>query len=146
MNKKPRLDNRRRTPDHGNKRGKLTDRQKAFVLAYIACNSAEQAAREVGYSAKTKYGGVLMAMPLVKAEIEKMRAKMLGKLQLNAEAVLTDIHRNAKKAELAGEFNAAIRGHELLGKHLKLFTEKHEHGGIGGGPIPLSITETEAKL
>lgn len=24
---------------------------------------------------------------------------------------------------------------ELLGKHLKLFTEKHEHAGAGGGPI-----------
>jgi phage terminase small subunit len=24
---------------------------------------------------------------------------------------------------------------ELLGKHLKLFTEKYEHGGHGGGPI-----------
>lgn len=24
---------------------------------------------------------------------------------------------------------------ELLGKHLKLFTEKHEHSGPGGGPI-----------
>lgn len=24
---------------------------------------------------------------------------------------------------------------ELLGKYLKLFVERHEHGGIGGGPI-----------
>lgn len=26
---------------------------------------------------------------------------------------------------------------ELLGKHLKLFTEKHEHAGSGGGPIQM---------
>jgi phage terminase small subunit len=26
---------------------------------------------------------------------------------------------------------------ELLGKHLKLFTEKHEHTGAGGGPIEI---------
>lgn len=29
---------------------------------------------------------------------------------------------------------------ELLGKHLKLFTDKVEHGGPNGGDIPLGIT------
>jgi phage terminase small subunit len=28
-----------------------------------------------------------------------------------------------------------VRALELLGRHLKLFAEQHEHGGIGGGPI-----------
>lgn len=30
---------------------------------------------------------------------------------------------------------------ELLGKHLKLFTEKHEHAGPNGGPIPYTKIE-----
>ena len=41
---------------------------------------------------------------------------------------------------------SAIRGKELIGKHYKLFTEKHEHGGIGGGPVQFEITEREAEL
>lgn len=33
------------------------------------------------------------------------------------------------------EFHDAQRALELIGKHHKLFTEKHEHTGAGGGPI-----------
>lgn len=34
---------------------------------------------------------------------------------------------------------------ELLGKHLKLFTEKYEHAGPGGGPINIvEVTTTHA--
>ncbi|MGL5736183.1 MAG: terminase small subunit, partial [Beijerinckiaceae bacterium] len=33
-----------------------------------------------------------------------------------------------------------------LGKHLKLFTDKHEHAGDGGGPVNLHITGIEADL
>lgn len=29
---------------------------------------------------------------------------------------------------------------ELLGKHIGLFPNKHEHGGPGGGPIPVEFT------
>lgn len=35
---------------------------------------------------------------------------------------------------------------ELLGKHLKLFTEKVEHTGKDGGPIEISDSEAAAKL
>ncbi len=34
---------------------------------------------------------------------------------------------------------------ELLGKHLKLFTEKHEHTGAGGGPIHHETRPAEPK-
>jgi phage terminase small subunit len=32
---------------------------------------------------------------------------------------------------------------ELLGRHLKLFTDKHEHSGPGGGPIPTTSMTAE---
>ena len=34
----------------------------------------------------------------------------------------------------------ALKGYELIGKHLKLFTDKHEHAGPGGGPIQNAVT------
>jgi hypothetical protein len=43
------------------------------------------------------------------------------------------------EAELKGEggsSSARIRAFELLGKHLGMFKEQHEHSGPGGGPIP----------
>jgi hypothetical protein len=35
---------------------------------------------------------------------------------------------------------------ELLGKYLKLFVERHEHGGIGGGPIQIENLSDEQLL
>ena len=32
-----------------------------------------------------------------------------------------------------------LRALELLGKHLKLYTDKHEHAGEGGGPVSFTI-------
>lgn len=34
---------------------------------------------------------------------------------------------------------------DKLGKHLKLFTEKHEHSGPDGGPIPIGYRLTDAE-
>jgi hypothetical protein len=81
----------------------------------------------------------------VRAALDAARKRIAAKLELTAESVLTDLDRLAMAAEKAGKFGDAIRARELLGKHLKLFTEKHEHGGIGGGPVQFSITSDEAQ-
>jgi phage terminase small subunit len=47
---------------------------------------------------------------------------------------------NTKKVKT--DKTAALR---LLGQHLKLFTEKVEHGGTGGGPITLALSATDLK-
>lgn len=54
-----------------------------------------------------------------------------------AEKSLT-IHTKKVKTDKT----AALR---LLGQHLKLFTEKVEHGGTGGGPITLALSATDLK-
>jgi hypothetical protein len=36
-----------------------------------------------------------------------------------------------------------MRSRHLLGLHFKLFTEKHEHGGLGGGPVLFQLTQSE---
>ncbi|MFN8994448.1 MAG: hypothetical protein ACK5X3_12425, partial [Pseudomonadota bacterium] len=61
--------------------------------------------------------------------------KRAAKVELTAEEVLADIKRIAKKAEDSADWGAALKGRELLGKHLRLFTEKVEHTGANGGPI-----------
>lgn len=35
------------------------------------------------------------------------------------------------------KFHDKVRALQLAGQHLKMFTEKHEFGGLGGGPITL---------
>lgn len=126
----------------------LTAKQQRFVKEYLVDMNATQAAARAGYSARTAraIGRENLQKPQVKAAIDAAKQKLLNKLELNAEKVLGNIERLAGKAEGDGRFADALRGWELLGKHLKLFTEKHEHGGIGGGAISLNISENDEKL
>lgn len=134
-------------PKHNTPSG-LTLKQERFVAEYLIDGNAKRSAEAAGYSVKTavRIGSELLAKPAVRAAIDAAQAELVAKLQLSAEQTLKDIARVARKAENAGEFSAALKGHELIGKHLKLFTEKHEHGGIGGGPVQFQITEKEADL
>jgi hypothetical protein len=43
------------------------------------------------------------------------------------------------------EHNGVLKGCELLGKHLKLFTEKTEITGKDGGPIELTALSPEER-
>ena len=121
-----------------------------FAAEYLADpkRNQAQAAVRAGYSERTARAMAckLMKRPDVKAAIEEALGRISEKLELNAEKVLQNIHRMSMKAEYASEFNAGIRGQELIGKHLKLFTEKHEHGGIGGGPIQMTLTKEDENL
>lgn len=128
----------------------LTDIERRFVAEYLI--DLEQAAamqRTDGGTTKKNWrqlGYQMMKRPHVKAAVDAALAKRAEKMDLTAQKVLMDIERLSLKAEAAGEFTAAMRGRQLQGQHLKLFTEKHEHGGIGGGPVQFTITEKEADL
>lgn len=126
----------------------LTAKQERFVAEYLVDSNASRAARAAGYSERTatRIGSELLTKPAVKAAITEARKRIAAKLELSAEKVLADIERIANKAERAKKFGDALKGKELLGKHLKLFTEKHEHGGIGGGPVVLQVTGTDEDL
>lgn len=128
----------RKDPRHGTKRGKLTPKQARFVFEYLIDENAEAAAVRAGYAASTKYGHVLMRMPLVKAAIDAAQRRVLHKLELTATKTLTDIDRLSSLAEISGEYTAALRGRELIGKHQRLFAEKVELSTPDG---PVEFTE-----
>ncbi|QRF55320.1 terminase small subunit [Variovorax paradoxus] len=116
----------------------LTDPKRNRTQALIRAGYSEKGARQSAHR--------LMQSPAVIAAIDAATARMTEKLNLKAEAVLQNIHRIGMKAEFSNDYNAALRSQELLGKHLKLFTEKHEHGGLDGGPIQFVMSEKEADL
>jgi phage terminase small subunit len=126
----------------------LTPKQDRFILEYLIDLNATAAAIRAGYAERSakRIGYEILQKPEVKRALAAARKKLAAKLELSAEKVLGDIARIAAKAERAKEFHAALKGHEMLGKHLKLFTEKHEHGGIGGGPVVLQITSADEDL
>lgn len=126
----------------------LTTLQERFVAEYLVDCKPTQAAIRAGYSERSAQSTAkeLMANPKVRAAINAGKRRIAKKLDLTAEKVLADIERISNKAEKSRQFNAAIRGKQLLGQHLKLFTEKHEHGGIGGGPVVMQVTSTDEAL
>lgn len=126
----------------------LTDKQERFVAEYLVDSIGSAAAVRAGYSERSAQSNArdLLANPKVRAAINAGKRRITKKLELTAEKVLADIERISNKAEKSRQFNAAIRGKQLLGQHLKLFTEKHEHGGIGGGPVVMQVTSTDEDL
>lgn len=119
-----------------------------FVAEYVIDLNGKQAAIRAGYSPRTaeSQASRLLSNAKVKSAVAAAKRKIAAKLDLTAKKVLADIDRISNKAEKARQFNAAIRGKQLLGQHLKLFTEKHEHGGIGDGPVVLQVTSEDERL
>jgi len=149
--------------------GKLTAQQSRFVDEYLIDLNGTQAAIRAGYSAKT--ANVKAAQLLAKVNIQEAIQERMNyrqeRTQIDADFVLHGIVKNIKRCEQAEpvldrngdhvyvstdegdiapaykyDANSALKGYELLGKHLKLFTEKHEHGGPGGGPVE-TVTRVE---
>ena len=130
----------------------LNDRQRLFVAEYLNEPNATKAAILANYSEKTAYsqGQRLLKNVEVKAAIDAAQTERLERLGVRADWVLEKLVENVNRSmratraldadgEPIGDFRyegtVANKSLELLGKHLKLFTEKVEHSGAGGGPI-----------
>lgn len=106
----------------------LTPKQHMFVKEYLVDLNATQAAIRAGYSARTanRMGTENLAKPVIASAIQEAMDKRADRLELTAELVLSRIDRIAQAAESKDEYQAALKANELLGKHLKLFTDKVE--------------------
>jgi phage terminase small subunit len=130
----------------------LTAKQRCFVDEYLVDLNATQAAIRAGYSERTanEQGSRLLANVSVAAAVQKAMDARAEKVGVSAQYVLqtiVDTIERCKQAEpvrdregnQTGEYKfdaaAVLKGAELLGKHLKLFTEKTEVSGPGGGAV-----------
>ena len=140
---------------------KLTAKQQRFVEEYLIDLNATQAAIRAGYSEKTaeQLGYQLLQKTSVLKAIEEAQAKREERTQITQDYVLTNIQKviercmqvqqvdncltQTEDGELAQAFmfkeQGALKGLELLGKHLGMFKDKIEHSGPNGGPIDLSL-------
>lgn len=102
----------------------LNARQQLFVAHYLKTKNATESAKLAGYSEKTAHviGPRLLGNVAVKALLEQKVEKVTNKLELSAEKVLSRISEFAFGIEHC-EPRDALKANELLGKHLKLFTE-----------------------
>lgn len=137
----------------------LTNRKLTFIKEYLVDLNATSAAIKAGYSEKTagQAGSRLLDDPEVSKEIQAEMDKRAEKTGITSEYVLTTIYETIERCkqnfpvldrkgnqvfcetpdgEVAPAFQfdskGVLKGCELLGKHLKLFTEKVEHSGSLG--------------
>lgn len=125
-----------------NKPKKLTAKQSLFVKEYLVDLNGTQAAIRAGYGEKTAriVASENLTKPYIQEAIQKQIKKREEKTELNAEWVLkkleTIANRCMQEEEVmskdgpTGEFkfdsSGANKAIELIGKHLKMFTDKIE--------------------
>lgn len=104
----------------------LTPKQTAFINEYLIDLNATQAAIRAGYSPKNagKIGPELLGKTRIKSEIEKRLKRREQQALITAEEVINGIRDIA--FDNRAKYNDKLKAFELLGKHLKLFTDKIE--------------------
>jgi phage terminase small subunit len=126
----------------------LNPKQAAFVREYLVDLNGTQAAIRAGYSPKTanEQAAQLLAKLSVQAAVQAGMDKRAAKLDLQAEDVLRELQSIAmSEVDQALRYEHKIKALELLGKHLKLFTEKIDLAGANGEPLAVTIIRTVAK-
>jgi phage terminase small subunit len=143
----------------------VNDKQQRFAEEYILDLNATQAAIRAGYSAKTAYaqGQRLLKNAEVQAAITEAQKKRSERTAITADYVLQGIQEIAERClqrapVMVGrgedrtqlkdeegrdvwEFDAAggNKAFELLGKHLKLWTDNVNHRSDDGSMSPPSV-------
>jgi len=121
----------------------LTPKQQRFVEEYLIDLNATQAAIRAGYSEKNadKIGSQLLGKTRVAASIREAQEKRTRRTEITADYVLTTIRETVEALLNDREKNAAniFKGSELLGKHIKLFTDKQEITGADSGPVQITV-------
>lgn len=112
------------------KKLKLTTKRERFCREYLVDHNGAAAARRAGFSAKTaaRQAVELLHIPQVAARLAELAKAQAERLEISADETLQKI---AEVAYAAVDINTVtiadrLRANELLGKHLKLFTEMHE--------------------
>lgn len=126
------------------KGSRLSVKMERFVEEYLIDGNATAAVLRAGYKTNnpTKIATELTRHPLVKEKIKQATDDRRERMELSADYVITKLIDIVEKQE-QGNPNAALRGLELLGKHLGLYRDKQEISGPDGGAIEVEEKKIE---
>jgi phage terminase small subunit len=135
----------------------LTAKQERFVAEYLIDLNATAAYKRAGYKADGHSAESAAARLLSNVEVAQQVQAAMDKrsndLGIDAQYVLKTIRDTMERCAQAvpvrdrdggetGEYkfdaSAVLKGAELLGKHLKMFTDKTELSGPNGGPVDMN--------
>ena len=117
----------------------LTAKQKMFVANYIVDLNATQAAVKSGYSVKTaqEQSSRLLSNVMIQEAIQGQMEARAQRTLVTADYVINGIKSVADNTEKDAD---RLKAYELLGKHLKLFTDKTELTGKDGEELTIKVT------
>ena len=125
----------------------LTTKQQIFVQEYLVDFNATRSALAAGYSKASAYsiGSANLQKPEIMEAIKKETGKQLKKAEVSVEYVLETLVSTIKRCQEDENFNpaAVFKGCELLGKYLKMYTDKVEHTGKDGEDLFESMNDNE---
>lgn len=133
-----------RVPPTKGRGSKLSAKMELFVERYMIHFSGPKAVEEAGYKTKnhSQMAKDLLNHPLVSAEIEKRKGERRVKHELTADYVLMKLQRIVEDTE-GDNPQAALRGLELIGKHLGMYRDRQEISGPDGKAIEMEQKVTE---
>ncbi len=105
----------------------LTPKQEAFVAEYLVDLNATAAAERAGYEHPNKQGPRMLVNVGIAKAIASAQAKRSKRTEITQDYVLTAIKDTIEQYRGGGEGsnpNAVLKGAELLGRHLAMFTDK----------------------
>jgi len=103
--------------------GKLTPKQDRFCREYLIDLNGTQAAIRAGYSkrAAQQIATENLLKPVIKAEIERLKAERVERTEINADFVLAKI--NSILLDPEARNSDKLKAAKLLGRHLGLFKD-----------------------
>ena len=107
---------------------KLTPRQERFVAEYVLRPVGTCAAIKAGYSrvgASTQQAR-LLRIPAVRSAIDIARARRDEYIELTTTEVVRSIREGIADAVAAGDHRAAMRGREMLAKHMGMLVDRQQ--------------------
>lgn len=122
------------------KGSKLSPKALLFIEYYLADPSlnASNAVLKAGYKSTNpnRLATDLLRHPLVMKTLQEKQAKRFEKFSVTQDYVLGKLKKIVESCE-EGNPNAALRGLELLGKHLGLYRDRTEISGPDGHAIEM---------
>jgi len=117
---------------------KLTHKMQAFIDEYLVDLNASQACVRAGYKTKNpnRIGAELLRHPVISKVIEERLAEKRERNELTADYVLDKLVAIVEATDKENP-QAALRGLELLGKHLGLYKDRQEISGPDGEAIKM---------
>lgn len=124
-------------------------RQLKFAQGILLGLRGTEAAVGAGYSPKSAHvqASNLLRHPKVMEYLSENRREIAREAVISVAEVLRDLARYADLAEVSGQYPAAVRAKELIGKQIGMFTDKVEveHRSYVVAPDQLGQDEWETK-